>query len=81
MMDNGRDIFDLEQGIMRMWGTADDLELLYSNVMEKEMSKDDIANALLGLISLHNMRGEKCFGVFENVCRDYHRYKKQAFNF
>jgi hypothetical protein len=64
-----------------MWGTADDLELLYSNVMEKEMSKDDIANALLGLISLHNMRGEKCFGVFENVCRDYHRYKKQAFNF
>lgn len=78
MMDVGRDIFDLEQSIMKTWGTSDDLNMLYENVMEKEMSKDEIANTLLGIISLHNMRSEKCFDIFENVCQQYHQYRKAS---
>ena len=77
-MGNGKDIFDLEQAIMSVWGTKEDLELLYSNVMDRnpEMTTDEIANTLLGIISLHSMRSEKCFDIFENVCHQYHQYRK-----
>jgi hypothetical protein len=79
-MENGKNIFDLEQAIMSMWGTKEDLELLYRNVMDRspEMTTDEIANVLLGLISLHDMRSQQCFEIFENVCRQYHQYRKQA---
>ena len=40
-------IFDLEQEIMKTWHVVDDIQLLNENVMETDMSTDDIANALL----------------------------------
>ena len=70
-------IFDLEQAIIRLWGTDEDIQLLYENVMEKNPSQDDIANVLLGLKSILQMRGEKCFELFETFCREYYELKKQ----
>jgi hypothetical protein len=69
--------FDLEQAIIRLWGTDEDIGLLYENVMEKNPSTDDIANALLGLKSLMQLRGEKCFELFEAFNREYYILKKQ----
>jgi hypothetical protein len=69
--------FDLEQSIIRLWGTDEDIQLLYETVMEKDPSKDDIANTLLGLKSIMHLRGEKCFELFETFLREHYALRKQ----
>ena len=69
--------FDLEQAIIRLWGTDEDIQLLYENVMEKNPTKDEIANVLLGLKSIMQMRGEKCFELFETFIKEHYELRKQ----
>lgn len=64
------DRFDLEQGIMRCWNITDDINLLYQNVMEKDMSTDDIANFLLGLKTIYEAKFEETFNIFETLVQD-----------
>jgi hypothetical protein len=49
---------DLENAIQQAWQTSDDLELFYRyhGDVEIPMTEDEIANALLGLKMLHDMR-------------------------
>lgn len=49
---------DLETAIYKVWQTSDDLETFfkYSLDAEKPMTEDEIANTLLGLKQLHDMR-------------------------
>ena len=70
-------IFDLEQEIMKAWHVVDDIQLLNENVMETNMSRDEIANALVGLESIYNMRFIKLFDMFEDLCKEYHAMRKQ----
>lgn len=64
------DRFDLEQNIMKCWNITDDIDLVYKNVMESDMSTDDIANALLGLKTLYDMRFEELFNNFETMIHE-----------
>lgn len=73
-------IFDLEQEIMKAWHVIDDIQLLNENVIETNMSRDEIANALVGLESIYNMRFIKLFDVFEEICKEYHTMRKQNEN-
>lgn len=61
------DRFELEQNIMSVWNTKEDIDLLMDNVLNKEMSKDEISNALLGISSMHQMRSEKLFDGFTQM--------------
>jgi hypothetical protein len=70
-------IFDLEQEIMNAWHVVDDIDLLYENVIETDMSTGDIANVLLGLESVYNMRFQKLFNTFEDICKEYHAMRKE----
>jgi hypothetical protein len=70
-------IFDLEQEIMKAWHVVDDIDLLYENVIETGMSTGDIANVLLGLESVYNMRFQKLFNTFEDICKEYHAMRKE----
>ena len=70
-------IFDLEQEIMGAWNIVDDIQLLNENVMETDMSTDDVANALLGLKSIYNMRFQKVFNMFEDLCKEYHTMRNK----
>jgi len=69
-------IFDLEQEIMKAWHVVDDIQLLNENVMETDMSTDDIANALLGLESIYNLRFQKVFSQFEEVSKEFRAMRK-----
>jgi len=71
-------ILDLEQEIMKAWHVVDDIDLLLENVMETDMSTDDIANVLLGLESIYNMRFQKVFNMFEDLCKEYHAMRKET---
>ena len=70
-------ILDLEQEIMKAWHVVDDIDLLYENVIETDMSTGDIANVLLGLESVYNMRFQKLFNTFEDICKEYHAMRKE----
>lgn len=50
--------FDLEDCIYKVWQTADDLEtfFMYHGDAEKPMTEDEVANTLLGIKMLHEMR-------------------------
>lgn len=71
-------IFDLEQSILQCWNVCDDLDLLYSQTMERSppLTQDELANILLGMKSLYHMKFEKCFNEFESLCSDYHKFRK-----
>jgi len=66
------DRFDLEQNIMKCWNVTDDIYLLYENVMDRapEMTTDEIANALLGMHQLYEMKFEKLFNNFTYLIKE-----------
>jgi len=66
------DRFDFEQQIMKCWNVTDDVDLLYRNVMDRDpqLTTDDIANALLGIQTLYEMRFDELFRSFEQLVKD-----------
>jgi hypothetical protein len=58
------DRFDLEQQIMKCWTITDDLKLLRQNVLEKNMSTDDITNFILGLETIYECKFNELFDQF-----------------
>lgn len=61
------DRFDLEQEILSCWKITTDVKLLYENVLEKDLTKDEIANFLLGLSTIYDMQFDKLFKIFEQL--------------
>lgn len=66
-MDLNMDRFKLEDSITSCWGTKDDLDLICERVMEDDLSKDTIVNALAGLAEIHEMRCRRLFEIFEGM--------------
>ena len=66
------DRFNLEAEIMSVWNTKDDLNAITSRMMDDPdpMSEDDIANVLIGLSELHDIRCKKLFNVFETMVKE-----------
>lgn len=62
--------FDFEQQIMDCWHIVDDVKILCESVLEKDLEKDQIANVLLGLEQLYQLKFEKMFLTFENLIKD-----------
>ena len=62
--------FDLEQQILSCWHVTDDLKLVYDAVIEGNMSNDDIANALLGMQTVYNLKFDQCFKTFEEFLKE-----------
>lgn len=69
-MKNIPNRFDLEQSIMDCWGVTDDLDVLFEAVMDKDLSKDQIANIVLGMKELYHLKFEKTFELFEKCIRN-----------
>jgi hypothetical protein len=73
MTEKKYEIFDLEAEIMSVWNTKDDLELITSRMMDDPdgpLTEDEIANVLIGLTELHDIRCKKLFNVFEAMLRE-----------
>ena len=63
-------MIDLESAIMLAWQTSDDIDLLYKHHGDHPvpMSDDEVANALLGIKALHDMRMES---LMDTYCRKF----------
>ena len=64
------DRFDLEQKIMNCWHIIDDVKILNEYVLESDLTKDQISNALLGLEEIYQMKFDKLFRTFEELVRN-----------
>tara|TARA_R110002110_G_scaffold384277_1_gene595873 strand:+ start:120 stop:365 length:246 start_codon:yes stop_codon:yes gene_type:complete len=61
---------DLEDKIMSVWGTAEDIDTLlyrYLDSPAERLTEDDISNTLLGIKTLHDQRCQKLWDAFEEV--------------
>ena len=67
------DRFDFEQQIMSCWNITTDLKDLNEGVLESNLSKDQISNALMGLEQLYQLRFEKLFRQFETLIQEHAR--------
>lgn len=63
------DRFDMEQQVMTCWSICEDLETLCEGVLERDMSADQISNVLLGLQGLYQLKFEKLWDQFEQMCK------------
>lgn len=77
-MDSVSNIFDVEQSIMQCWGVVDDLKLLTEQVYDRPqpLTEDELGNILIGMQTLYQLKFEKCFNEFEELCKNYHKYRK-----
>ena len=75
------EMYDLEQRIMECWELVDDVNLLYEQVMENDLHKDQdkLANALLGLCTIYEMKFEQVFNTYEKTLKqrqsNFERFK------
>ena len=59
--------FDFEQCIMSVWTITEDLQLVYENAIEKKLSADELANAILALKTVYQMKFDKLWDGFESL--------------
>lgn len=66
------DRFDLEQSILKCWNVTDDIDMLYENICDRspELTTDEIANSLLGMKQLYELKFEKLFSQFEELVKE-----------
>ncbi len=62
--------FDLEQQIMACWNVTSDIDTLCEGVLESDMTTDQIANILLGMKQLYELKFDKMFRTFEELIQD-----------
>lgn len=62
--------FELEQSLLNLWHVVDDLNLLYEYVLERDMTKDELANIILGMKLIYNMKHDKCMDIFEECVKN-----------
>lgn len=64
--------FDLENYILAMWSTKEDIDLLAKQYMDgvKPFTEDEMANALIGISTIHDMRSQRVFDLFEDMIKN-----------
>lgn len=60
---------DLESRIMDCWSVVDDIKVVNEAVQEKDLTPDQVANALLGLETLYQLKFERLFSEFERLVK------------
>lgn len=59
--------FDFEQQLLECWGVTKDIKTVYEGVCDSSpaMTEDQIANALIGLETLYELKFNKLWSMFE----------------
>lgn len=64
-------LYDLETAITHCFTTGDDLDLILEHVLEADaLDRDTLANALLGLKELHELRCQKAVDLHAALIKD-----------
>ena len=62
-------LYDLEQMIMDCWHVCDDLQVIFKQIGdgEREPTKDELMNTLMGMQQLYQWKFEQLFFEYEQV--------------
>ena len=60
--------FDFEQQLLECWNVTKDIKTVYEGVCDSSppMTEDQIANALMGLETLYELKFNKLWSMYEN---------------
>ena len=72
------DKFDFEQQIQKCWVITDDLADVAEGILENNLDKDQIVNALTGIGQLYELKFNKLWELFEGVHMKLVRDEKMA---
>lgn len=67
--------FDLEQQIMECWNVTTDLKRVYEYLLDAPLEpgrEDKIANMLMGMEALYEVKFDRCFRTFEKLLKEQH---------
>ena len=65
------DRFDLEQDIMNCWQVVEDLKTFSRRYLDgPKMTEDDVANIMIGIESLYQIKFEQMFNTFEQCIKN-----------
>ena len=64
-----KDRFDLEEDIMAVWNTSDDLDVVICSFYdgERDLTVDNMFNVFYGIKELHDIKCNKLFNTFETI--------------
>ena len=66
--------FEVEQGIMQCWQVVDELDTIVTHMLDvKKMSDDEIANVLIGLKQLYDMKFYSLMSTYEKYLQEQHK--------
>jgi hypothetical protein len=61
------DRFDLEDQIMKSDNISEELEMIACAILERQLTEDEMSNALIGLATVHRIRTKHLFECFKSV--------------
>lgn len=61
------DRFKFEEQLMQCWKVVDDINVIYKQFDYSDLSQDEIQNALLGLVTIYEMKFQQMFDTFEKL--------------
>lgn len=64
------DRFDLEEQMLNCWNVTEDINILTEGVMEQDLTKDQIANALMGLEQMYELKFNKMWNTFTKLIEE-----------
>ncbi len=67
--NKGVSMHELEEKIMSCWNVTNDIELAYESVLEQDLTTDQIANLLIGLHQLYELRFNQLFSTYEKLLK------------
>jgi hypothetical protein len=65
--------FDLEQQILDCWGITDDLDVVLEAICESDIKQDQLANIILGIRELYNLKFTRTFNTFESYIHEQYK--------
>lgn len=62
----------LEDHIMSVWSTKEDIDTVLWAVMDKPqpLSEDDLANLLIGIAAMHDARCQQLYETYTNLLKE-----------
>lgn len=69
-MSFNTDRFDLEQQIMSCWNICEDIKAIYKMTDMRQLSEDELLNAMIGLETIYQMKFEILFDMFERMIKN-----------
>jgi hypothetical protein len=78
MSEKKMDRFDFEQQIQKCWMITDDISDVSEGILDHDLDKDQIVNALMGIKQLYELKFNKLWDLFEEVHMKLVRDEKMA---